>query len=166
MLRSASDDKGEPNFRAANPNYSGDDLADDIGLITDRTPVTNLKRKAAEKDDSDIPAEVIPSDPSIESLSDIIAGIHSFTRIEFCTKRRIQLCAVRKTLRKQLPVLRRFTQMHDMCMQVTMTCGGSPPGRVWEGTSHPGSLRELQPHTIKTLPPTIQSNMQPNTIYR
>jgi hypothetical protein len=72
----------------------------------------------------------------------------SFPRIQFCTERRIQLCAVRKTLRKQLPVLRRLTQIYNMRIQVTMTCGGSPPGRVWEGTSHPGSLREWIPSRV------------------
>ena len=45
----------------------------------------------------------------------------SFPRTQLCTKRRIQLCAVRKTLRKQSPVLRRLTQMHNMRIQVTMT---------------------------------------------
>ena len=72
----------------------------------------------------------------------------SFPRIQFCTERRIQLCAVRKTLRKQLPVLRRLTQIYNMRIQVTMTCGGSPRGRVWEGTSHPGSLREWIPPRV------------------
>ena len=72
----------------------------------------------------------------------------SFPQIQLCTERRIQLCAVRKTLRKQLPVLHRLTQIYNMRIQVTMTCGGSPPGRVWEGTSHPGSLREWIPSWV------------------
>ena len=87
VIRSAIDDKGAPNLRAANPHYPGvtdDDDDDDRShdYIFDRTAIDELLSTRVADDAPDIPFELPSEKTSIEtedaltSLAEVISKIH------------------------------------------------------------------------------------------
>ena len=78
VIRSAKDDKGQPNLRASNPNYSGSDGDDNIDLSDINYPQEKEALNNSNQDDLDIPIDYSKEEEealnkqTIISLADLI----------------------------------------------------------------------------------------------